>query len=695
MSRGRASALLAAMVLVCWAALAEAETPEQRRRRELMEEIGLKRQPPSDKAAESPRAPAPAPAATPVQDETSLPKTGVQTTVPSAPSFRRTVHPALLQACQSCHVTGGPAGMTRLVLSGDPASDHRSVSIVVDPRDPPASPLISKAAGEAHGGGALWPRGATTATRVMAWITAGARLDAGVRVPAPVPPPTSPQVVRPVPAAGAAPVQAPQPARVPVPARSAPAEPAPPTDDARSPEVVHALLMDKCGSCHRPGTPAAATRLVLSGVVDVDMTAAMALVDREVAARSPLLTKAAGEMHGGGLVLRTDSDGYKRLLGWAASFGAGPVVGDSTTTTTASETAAPPPRSATGRPPPSAPPLPPSASSSPAGRPGIGLPYGFQLNGRFDLNYERRGFSTDPTASGAAHALRSYHHFLFLTRQSPQDKIGLSVELLGLLFWEANLRLHSSDTWQVVVAAGKLVVPFGADPLTHQSYGGLAGFDQRLLPTLWASEGAAAHLVVRWGPLTITDDLYVVRGHSLRRADAVLSLRSDLSPDDDARLTVGTRAGVAWGPLAFWYSAAFNPLGFGRQLFMQAADVTLWRAREWPVLRYLSIGAGLMRADVSGAGPGGDYYHFGSYFQVRLHPREWIYLQYRQGITTFDNRRGAFVDRSRLTSEDASAHNFGVVVRRGGLSAGLYWFVNLEAVEVPNDLARAVVTYEF
>jgi hypothetical protein len=345
----------------------------------------------------------------------------------------------------------------------------------------------------------------------------------------------------------------------------------------------------------------------------------------------------------------------------------------------------------------------PPPSRRPHGSSGVALPYGFQLNGRFDLNYERHQFTGSPAAAGAADALRSYHHFLFLSRSDAKDRIGLNVEMLGLLFWEARVRLSPDNRpWQLAVAGGKILVPFGADPLFHQSYGGSAGFDQRFLPAIWAQEGAAAHLVVHRRELAVTDDLYVIRGYALRRGDGVLNLRSDFSPDDDTQLAIGNRVGASWGPLSVWYSALYNPLGFGRRLFMQAADVTLWRMRGVPVLEYLSFGAGALRADVSGGESGGfggggkDYYHFGTYVQLRVHPCDWLYIQYRQGLRTFDNRRGTIVDRTRLTSEDGSTHNFGVVARRRGLSAGVFYFINLEkGTEVPNDLLRMSVAYDF
>ena len=127
----------------------------------------------------------------------------------------------------------------------------------------------------------------------------------------------------------------------------------------------------------------------------------------------------------------------------------------------------------------------------------------------------------------------------------------------------------------------------------------------------------------------------------------------------------------------------------------------LWRMRQVPVLGHFSFAAGPMRADVSGGddqgvgGPGKDYYHFGSYFQLRYHPTEWLTVQYRQGLRTFNNRRGVIVDDTRLTSDDGSAHNFGVMPATAA-HRGPYWFVNVEkGPEIPDDFFRFIVSYDF
>ena len=306
------------------------------------------------------------------------------------------------------------------------------------------------------------------------------------------------------------------------------------------------------------------------------------------------------------------------------------------------------------------------------------LPLGLMLNGRFDLGVRaarRSPAARSPTAP--PNALRSYHHFLFLSRESADDPFGLSLEVLTLQFWEVHARWRAPRLpVHVLVSGGKIFVPFGADPLMHQSYGGLAGFDQQILPPVWAQEGGAVHLTFQRRALAITDDIYVVRGYALRQADGILNLQNDFSPADDVKLGWGNRLGAAYGPLSAWYSTYYNPLGFGRRLFMQAIDVMLWRMRRRAGARALQRRGrraarrrvGRRRQGVGGSGQ--DYYHFGSYFQLRYHPTDWLYVQYRQGLRTFNNRRGVLVDDTRLTSEDASTHNFGVVARHRGPDGG-------------------------
>ncbi|NOK37197.1 hypothetical protein HMI49_28775 [Corallococcus exercitus] len=514
----------------------------------------------------------------------------------------------------------------------------------------------------------------------------------------------------------------PQPAPSAVAASAGP-QPAPPASGAsaapRFAPGVHEALLADCSSCHASDGMAGASRYVTHTDPEQHLRSVTPLVVPGAAANSLLYQRARGEAHPGGEVWPPGSAQLALLARWIDSGATGtppPAAGNTSVATAPAVSPSAPaaPGSAVAPSNPHAPAAPGSAAapSNPhgPGGPHGGVPLGtypvlgsLSLNGRFDLNYERVNYNDHPFKSEGESALRSYHHFLFLTRQSAEDPVTLTLEVLSLQFWEVGLHL-SGPSWPVKVFArgGKVLVPFGGDPLFHHSYGGLAGFDQRVLPVVFAREGLTVNVERRLGPLALSGDAYVISGYRLKRADAVLNLQSDLAPLEDTHLGVGARLGASWGPINLWYSPYYNSLGFGRRLFLQALDVAVWRPRGLPVLEHFSLGAGLLRADVSGGeaegygGPGADYYHFASYLQLRYHPTDWLYVQYRQGLRTFGNRRGLILDENALTREDGSSHNVGVVARWRGLSAGLFQFWNLEKTdETPDDFTRLVVAYEF
>jgi hypothetical protein len=456
---------------------------------------------------------------------------------------------------------------------------------------------------------------------------------------------------------------------------------------------VHEALNRGCAGCHRSGSLASGSGFVLSGEVASDFASARRLVDLQQPEGSLLLRKASGGMpHAGGAGFPPESADYRLVLQWIRSGAAGPTA-LTPVAAVASVGAAAAPAAVVA-------PVAPAAAVDGSGAmphgTGLSLPFALRLNGRFDLNYERRNFDTQPFSAGD-NAIQSYHHFLFLSRQSEADPLGFTAEIINLTFWEVNYHLSLPQAaGQIWIKAGKLLVPFGADPLFHQSYGGLAGFDQRVLPPIWAQEGLSGRFWRAEGDFSASADVYAVRGHVLKQRDGVLNLQNDFSALDSAQVAFGFRLRGSWQALSIFYSGYVNGLDFGRVLYLQAADVTLWRLRGVPVLEHMAAELGLLRADISGAGAGDDYYHFASYFRLRYFLTDRVHVQYRQGLRTFDNRRGVILDDTRPTSDDGSTHNFGLVLRQGPLTFGLYYFFVLEkADEVRDDFLRVAGVYEF
>ena len=333
----------------------------------------------------------------------------------------------------------------------------------------------------------------------------------------------------------------------------------------------------------------------------------------------------------------------------------------------------------------------------------VAFPGGIRLGGMFDVSYERAGRSGE--IDSGYNSFRSYHHFLFLSRQGDDVPVGFNAELLGLYFYELTTRLSDKGSRVRVSAhAGKILVPFGPDPLFHKNYGGLSGADQRTLPVIWSSIGAGLRFAVALGRLSASDEIYSVQGFDLPARDQTLDMQRDLVAYDGARVAVGNRLALASGPVTLWYSLYWNPMRFGRQLIMQAVDFTLWRP-AWPILDHLALGVGAVRAHVSSdqsygqpdavAGAGA-YYHFADYIWLRAYLGDWIYLQARSGLATFDNRSGLFYDANRADASDGSHHNLALVVEHAGAQASLAYFWNFEKVdERPDDLLRLTVSYAF
>jgi hypothetical protein len=341
---------------------------------------------------------------------------------------------------------------------------------------------------------------------------------------------------------------------------------------------------------------------------------------------------------------------------------------------------------------------------APPGAPsGYRLPGGIHLGGMFDIAYERTDRSGDFTSG--KNALRSYHRLLFLSRQGDDFPIGFSAELLGQYFYEANARLSKPGSrLRVLVHGGKILVPFGPDPLFHKSYGGLTGVDQRTLPVVWSALGAGVRFSYAWGKLSVADEVYAVHGFDLPAANQTLNMQRDLAAYDGTRIAVGNRLSLARGPLTLWYSLYWNPMRFGRSLVMQAVDLAVWRP-PLPVLSRFALGAGFVRAQVSPTDQWGQpgaslddsaYGHFADYLWLRGYLADGLYLRAMTGLATFGNLSGFTYDERRADASDGSHHSLALVFEYASLQTLLAYYWNFEKVdERPDDLFRLMVTYAF
>jgi hypothetical protein len=326
-----------------------------------------------------------------------------------------------------------------------------------------------------------------------------------------------------------------------------------------------------------------------------------------------------------------------------------------------------------------------------------------RIGGLFDASYERVGM--DGSLGSGQNAFRNYHHFVFISRQGDDIPIGFNAEVINQYFYEMTARLwRTGSAFRLSARAGKIMVPFGPDPLFHKNYGGLSAIDQRLLPVVWSSFGASLRADASVKGFSLADDLYLVQGFDLSARTSALNMQSDLQAYDGARMAVGDRVSLARGPVTVWYSLYWNPMRFGRSLLMQAVDLAIWRP-AWPVVNRLALGVGLLRAHVStdssygtpeAVPDAGAYYDFADYVWLRVYATNWLYLQARSGLMTFNNHAGFSYDAARATSADGSHHNLMLVAECAGaqFSLGYYW--NFEKVdEYANDFLRFMVMYGF
>jgi hypothetical protein len=92
----------------------------------------------------------------------------------TALSYAVAVHPLMTSSCMRCHVQGGQAGDTPLLLTGDAAADYTVTLPFVDTTAPASSRLLNLLSGHGHGGGVIYAETTPEYGVFLRWIQGGA-----------------------------------------------------------------------------------------------------------------------------------------------------------------------------------------------------------------------------------------------------------------------------------------------------------------------------------------------------------------------------------------------------------------------------------------------------------------------------------------------------------------------------------------
>lgn len=81
-------------------------------------------------------------------------------------------------------------------------------------------------------------------------------------------------------------------------------------------EAIDELMISGCDRCHGEGESAAGTGFVLTTDVDANYATCLDFVDLDAPESSRLLSKGAGQGHGGGTIYDSRSSEYATILQW-------------------------------------------------------------------------------------------------------------------------------------------------------------------------------------------------------------------------------------------------------------------------------------------------------------------------------------------------------------------------------------------
>lgn len=110
-------------------------------------------------------------------DEEGEASTGLGSTGGGLPatSYADEIHGLMVAGCERCHEPNGSANDTGLiVLADDPAASYELVVDFVDTAQPSSSRLLTKGAGQGHGGGTIYDDRSAEYDTILRWIDTGA-----------------------------------------------------------------------------------------------------------------------------------------------------------------------------------------------------------------------------------------------------------------------------------------------------------------------------------------------------------------------------------------------------------------------------------------------------------------------------------------------------------------------------------------
>ncbi|MBI2890313.1 MAG: hypothetical protein HYY13_05955 [Nitrospirae bacterium] len=312
---------------------------------------------------------------------------------------------------------------------------------------------------------------------------------------------------------------------------------------------------------------------------------------------------------------------------------------------------------------------------------------GFQINGRFDLNYERTTFSGSP--SEGEDTLKNYHHFIFLSRRKKDEPFSFTAEIVDQTFYEMGVKLGEGGG----IRFGKVLVPFGADPLFHHSYGGVTGADQKLVPFIWSELGVVYdRTFVQSSDFRLDGNTFLVSGY---KGDdtKVLALNGAGDPSKPA---VGQRLRLGTGKYSLFGSVYYDQYVSSKSVLLYSLEATAgYGFLPWSILKNVSARAGALRADVKSDALG-NYYHFGDYLQVDCRLPFGFRGRYRGGAVTNENHTSLYFDDKKKDVADTVNHTVALFYDYRLLTLGAEYLANLEAVgEQKNDLIRVLAVLEF